>query len=115
MTPGSIVRVALPVLASLLLAAHFHRAGAWLPEGLALAMCALPFLRERRVSRALQAGLVLGTAEWLRTGWVLAAHRAATGQPWARLVAILGAVAAVTALAAWLAGPAERVPPSGAD
>ncbi|MFO1394361.1 MAG: hypothetical protein U1F09_11425 [Steroidobacteraceae bacterium] len=108
-------RIVLPVLASLLLAAHFHRAGAWLPEGLALALCALPFVRQRWSARTLQVALAIGTVEWLRTGWVLAAKRAAAGEPWVRMVVILGAVAAVTALAAWIARPAGGLPPSSAD
>jgi hypothetical protein len=38
----------------------------------------------------------------LRTAWVFASARAASGQPYTRLLVILGSVALVTALAAWL-------------
>jgi hypothetical protein len=52
----------------------------------------------------LQVALAVGTIEWLRTAWVFAAARAAAELPYARLLAIIGTVAAVTALAAWAIG-----------
>jgi len=55
----------------------------------------------------MQAVLVVGTLEWLGTAWALAAHRMTTGQPYARMLAILGAVAVLTAIAAWMAGNRE--------
>jgi hypothetical protein len=104
------LRTALPVIAALLLAAHFYRADLLIPAGVALGVGALPFLRHPWAARLLLAGLLLGVAEWLRTAWVLAAHRAEMGLPYVRMLAILGAVAALTALAAWLARPAPSSP-----
>jgi hypothetical protein len=49
-----------------------------------------------------QFALAVGTFEWLRTAWVFAAARAAADQPYARLLVIIGTVAALTALAAWM-------------
>lgn len=90
----------LPALALLLLAAHFFRA-ARVPLTVAcLGLLALLFVRARRAWLALQVALALGTLEWLRTAWLLAAARAGSGEPYARLLVILGAVALVTALAA---------------
>jgi len=97
-----IARLLLPLLALLLLAAHFYRAG-WLPLA-ALCVALTPLLAVPRpwAARTLQLALVLGTLEWLRTLAGFAAMRAALGQPYLRLALILGAVAAFTALAAWI-------------
>lgn len=90
----------LPVLALLLLGAHFFRAGLVPLTVVCLGLIALLFVRARWAWLALQSSLWLGTLEWLRTAWVFAAARAESGQPYARLLLILGAVALVTALAA---------------
>jgi len=92
-------------VALLLLAAHFFRAGS-IPLTVVLALLtALLFVRAEWAARVLQAVLALGALEWLRTAWVFAAARAAQGQPYGRLLAILGAVAVVTAVAALLLSP----------
>ena len=92
--------IALPALALLLLAAHFFRAGLLPLAALSVGSIGLLFVRRPWAATALQAGLWLGTLEWLRTAWLIAARRAAEGQPYARMLFILGAVAAVTLLAA---------------
>jgi len=97
-----VVSRALAGLALLLLAAHFFRAGLMPITVLCVVLVALLFVRTTWAVRSLQAALALGTLEWLRTAWVFAAARAAQGQPFGRLLAILGAVAAVTAVAALL-------------
>ena len=100
----------LPGLALLLLGAHFFRGGlVWLTVA-CLGLLALLFVRANWASRTLQAALALGTLEWLRTAWGFASARAAQGQPYGRLLLILGAVAAVTAVAALLlrSGAARR-------
>jgi hypothetical protein len=100
----------LPGTALLLLAAHFFRAG-WVPvAGLCAALLTLLFVRTPWAARTLQFALAIGTLEWLRTAWVFAAARAAADQPYARLLVIIGTVAALTALAAWSIGrrPARR-------
>jgi hypothetical protein len=98
----TVVSRTLAGLALLLLAAHFFRAGLIPLTALCVVLVALLFIRATWAVRTLQTVLALGTLEWLRTAWVFAAARAAQGQPYGRLLAILGAVAAVTALAAWL-------------
>ena len=99
-----------PGLALLLLAAHFFRAGLMPLTVLCAMLVVLLFVRAPWAVRSLQVALALGTLEWLRTAWVFAAARAAQGQPYGRLLAILGTVAAVTAIAALLlAGRAVRL------
>jgi hypothetical protein len=96
------VRLLLPALALLLLGAHFYRAGGWPLTALTLAL--LPLLAVPRVwaVRTLQAALVVGALEWLRTLAGFAAMRLAGGQPYLRLTTILFALAVFTLLSAWL-------------
>ncbi len=86
-------------LALLLLAAHFFRAGLMPLAALCVVLPALLFSRATWAVRTLQIVLALGALEWLRTAWVFAAARAAQGQPYGRLLAILGTLAALTAVA----------------
>ena len=86
-----------PVLALLLLAAHFFRAGnpaMWI----VLLLLVLFLVRRRWAARVLQVSLLIGAVEWSRTALALIAARSETGQPFLRLALILGAVALVTAL-----------------
>ena len=110
MTPTQVGRTALPFLAALLLAAHFCRGGLTVAAGLALGLAALAFVRRRWARRWLQAGLAAGVLVWLHTAWVLATGRAAGGQSYGRLLAIMGTVAALTAAAAWWSRPAPTDP-----
>jgi len=89
-----------PFVAFVLLAAHFARAGAWLPATAALAVCGLAAVPRPWAARLLQLALVAGALEWLRTLYTLAAARAMLGQPYLRLAAILGAVALMTVASA---------------
>ena len=99
---------ALPVvLASVVLAAHFFRSRSLPLVVLSLVLPLLLLVRERWSARAVQAGLVLGALEWVRTLVTFAGQRMEAGRPWGRLAVILGAVAALTALSAL----AVRVPP----
>jgi hypothetical protein len=94
--------LALPALALLLLGAHFFRAGLVAVAAACAVLLVLLSVRSPWSARALQGALALGTLEWLRTAWVFASARAAAGQPYTRLLVILGSVALLTALAAWL-------------
>jgi hypothetical protein len=82
------------------LAAHFYRAQSWVPFGIVVALFPLLLIRAPWAARVLQATLVLGAIEWIRTAAVLVAMRLSMGQPFARLAIILGAVALVTGLCA---------------
>ena len=92
-------RLIAPVLALALLAAHFLRAGAWVPVFACLALMALLAVPHRAAAVAVQGGLWIGVLEWLRTLATLTAARLDAGLPAARLIAILAAVAVGTALA----------------
>ena len=90
----------LPAFALLLLGAHFFRAALVSLTVACLGGLALLFVRARWAWVALQVALGLGAIEWLRTAWDFASMRAAVGQPYTRLLVILGGVALLTALAA---------------
>jgi hypothetical protein len=93
----------LPVILSvLLLGAHFFRAGHTVLVLGSAAMLLLLLIRRRWAARLLQAMLVLGGLEWVRTLIVLAEMRQAAGMPWGRLVLIVGAVAAFTICSAFV-------------
>jgi hypothetical protein len=94
----------LSALALLLLAAHFFRAGQFPLAAISCGLIALVFVPRPWASLLLRAALALGSIEWLRTAWVLFERRALAGQPYTRMLMILGAVAAITAVAAWLSG-----------
>jgi len=113
----------LPVVVSLLvLGAHFLRGGNVIAVPLILVALSLLGVRRRWAARVVQAMLLLGTVEWVRSLVQLATWRAQTGQPATRLVVILGSVALFTALSAlvfhttrlrlWFA-PGQRADDSG--
>ena len=54
------------------------------------------------ITHLLSEALVLGALEWLRTLTVLAMQRQHAGIPWLRMAIILGVVAALALVAAWL-------------
>ena len=87
-----------PALAALVLAAHFYRAGNLVLAGLAVVLVALLFVPRAWAARTVQLGLAAGALEWLLTLYRLIEARQPMGQPYARLAAILGAVALFTAL-----------------
>ncbi len=90
------------VLSFLVLGAHFLRADSMIGVYAVLAVIALLFVRRPWVARIVQAVLVLGALEWLRTMYELAQIRAIHGQPYGRMLVILGVVAAVTLCSALL-------------
>ncbi len=90
-----------PALALALLAAHFYRAAAWPLVGASLLLLGLMLvLRRAWLPRLVQVCLLAGTLEWLWTALLLAQQRQALGQPWLRMLLILGAVALLTAASA---------------
>ena len=97
---ASVLRTLPVVLSALLLAAHFYRSRSLALVAASLALPLLLLVRERWSARAVQAGLVLGALEWMRTLAFFAGQRMEVGRPWGRLALILGVVAALTALSA---------------
>ena len=109
---------ALPVvLSALVLGAHFYRSRSVALVALSLALPLLLLVGERWSARAVQAGLLLGAVEWVRTLAFFAGQRMEAGRPWARLAVILGVVALLTALSALAVKvpAARREEPSGGD
>ncbi len=93
----------LPILISLLLlGAHFLRDGATILVAACAGLSLLLLVARPWSARVLQLALVIGSLEWLRTLTVLALQRQHAGVPWLRMAVILGVVAALTLLAAWL-------------
>lgn len=92
--------LALPAVALLLLGAHFVHAGLRPPAALCVAALSLLFVRQRWAARVLQAILGIGVVVWVLTAATLAQIRMAYGQPYLRMLVILGVVAAFTLVAA---------------
>jgi hypothetical protein len=92
--------LALPLLALLLLAAHFVHAGLWPVAVACAAPVALLWVRRPWAARTVQTVLVVGAIEWVLTAATLAQMRIAHHQPYVRLLAILGGVAVFTVFAA---------------
>lgn len=90
------------VLSLLLLGAHFLRDGSRVGVLACLLLIGMLFVRRPWVVRLMQVALVLGTLEWLRTMYELAQIRALHGQPYGRMLMILGIVAAVAFCSALL-------------
>ena len=91
----------LPIVLSLLvLGAHFLRAGSTAIVAAIVLLLALLFVRRHWAARLVQAALMLGALEWLRTLLRLAGERMRAGESVMRLVVILGVVAGFTVLSA---------------
>jgi len=91
----------LPVILSLLLlGAHFFRAGHTVLVLVSVTILLIMLIRKRWVARLVQAVLVIGGVEWIRTLLVFVKMRQAAGEPWERLALILGGVAIFTVCSA---------------
>ena len=97
-----ISRIALYIIISWLLAAHFLRMGHVTAVALCLAAPLLFLVRQRWSLLLLQWLAYAAAAVWLATAWEIAAARGSLGEPWLRATAILVAVAAINFLAAGL-------------
>jgi len=97
------VLIYVPVVLSLvILGAHFMRYGDSVGVIGSIALIALLIVRRPWVARLMQIVLILGALEWVRTLYELVQVRAAHGQPFIRMVVILGIIAAVTFCSALL-------------
>ncbi len=89
------------ILSFLLLAAHFLRSANYLAVLGLLALVPLLALRRPWVALLARATLWLGTGVWLYAGALFTVQRLRLGEPYLRLVLILGGVALFTALSSW--------------
>ena len=104
-----VLRLLPAVLALLVLAAHFYRAGLIFLVPACIGLVLILAVRTAWVPRLVAIALVFAALEWLRTLLVLADARLEAGQPWLRLAIILGSVTILTLAAAWpLRSPAVR-------
>lgn len=90
------------VLSLLVLAAHFLRGSGLLVASAVVALLLLLAVRRPWAARILQLVLILGALEWIRTLVSLAIRRSQHGEPFMRMVAILGVVVAITLVSALL-------------
>jgi hypothetical protein len=70
--------------------------------GLILLSPVLLLVRAPWAGWTLRVLLLIGGLEWIRTLFRLAGERRAAGEDWARMAVILGVVAVLTFLAAWV-------------
>lgn len=91
-----VLRLIPVILSAVLLAAHFSRAGLPALSPVALGLPFLLLVRQPWAARTVQLALVLGGLEWLRAAWGYVRQRMELGEPWGRLVVILGLVALFT-------------------
>jgi hypothetical protein len=90
------------VLAALLLAAHFLRAGNFALVVICLMAPLLLLIKQRWSLIALQLLTYIGAAIWLNTLFRLVSERILLGRSWGGVVAILGSVTLITILAGLL-------------
>lgn len=90
------------IISLLLLGAHFLRSGNILLTALSLLLVLGLGVREPLAARTVQVVLVLAVAVWFKLGFGLVAARLDAGTPWLRLAIIIGAVAALSLVAAVL-------------
>ena len=87
-------------ISALLMAAHFFRLGV---DSIVIICICFPFLlllKTKWAARIIQIVLFIGAMEWVRALYSLASLRMSAGEPWVRLVLILGGVALFTGLSA---------------
>jgi hypothetical protein len=90
-----------PVIFSfLILSAHFSRAGLTLFSLIFLLIPFLLLIKQTWIVRLIQLFLLIGSIEWIRILFVYASERQSFGEPYVRLVIILGIIALFTGLSA---------------
>ena len=96
----NILRLLPAIFSLLILSAHFSRAGL---TSLSLIFLIIPFLlliKQAWIARLIQALLILGSIEWIRSIFYYVSQRQAIGEPYIRLVIIIGIIALFTGLSA---------------
>jgi len=96
-SPMSVLLLIPVILSLLVLGAHCIRLNSLPLAAACLVLIFLLSVPRQWVMRLIQAVLVIGSCEWLRTTVVLYHERQAGGGPWMRMVVILAAVALITA------------------
>ena len=94
------IRLVPVFLSAVLIAAHFLRGGSWLLVWASLAFPLFLIFPERWAARVVQLCLILASLVWVFTLPTLVQQRIIMGEPWLRLVIIIGTVALFTGLSA---------------
>lgn len=97
-----IQRIVPLIIAFLLLAAHFLRAGSLVLTVVCLLAPLLLLMRRRWVLMLVQFSAYVGAGVWIYTTITLLQERLVFGRPWSVAVIILGSVTLFTILAGWL-------------
>ena len=98
-------------LATIVLGAHFVRAGSSLLVLFCLVLIPLCFLRLPRARAVVRFSLSLGVIIWVMTAMRIVGSKMDAGVPAGRSLVILTAVASFTAFAAWILPPVESKSP----
>lgn len=109
-----VLRVIPVIIAAVILAAHFLRAGNLIGMAACLLAPLLLLIQERWSLIVLQVLAYVGAGLWLTTILEILQQRLRLGLPWTRLVLILGGVALFTLIAGLLLNSAavkEKYPP----
>ena len=107
----SFVKTLPAAFASILLGAHFLRAGNSVVVLYCVALLISCFIRRPRLRAVVRASLALGVVVWLVTAMQIVAAKTAAGLPAGRSLAILLGVATFTAVALWLLPPIDGAEP----
>ncbi|MFC2161591.1 hypothetical protein ACFLRX_08070 [Acidobacteriota bacterium] len=92
----------LPIISSVLLAAHFSRADLNLLVPFALVFPFILFIKQKWTIRIFQIYLIVGSLIWIERLLYLRRMRIAAGESWTVMAIILGVVALITLLSAWI-------------
>ncbi len=99
-------------LASILLGAHFLRAGNSVVVLYCVALLIFCFIRRPSFRAVVRGSLALGVIVWLVTAMQIVAAKSGAGLPAGRSLVILLGVATFTAVALWLLPPIEGDEPA---
>lgn len=96
----NILRLFPVIFSFLILSAHFSRQDFPILSILCLLIPLLLFIKRAWVARLIQIVLIIGSIEWVRTLFYYVNQRQSVGEPYLRLVIIIGFVVLFTGLSA---------------
>ncbi len=98
----NILRIAMTIIALLLAAAHYGRAGDTILKYLFVALPLLLLVRKKWSDMILAVSVLITVPVWIHTTLGIIADRKAAEIPWLRMAIILGGVALFALIAAFL-------------
>ena len=91
------VRLLPPIISLLLLSAHFSKLNMMLLSFIFIGLPFLLFIKKKWSARIIYILLIIGSLEWIRTIFHYVNQRQSVGEPYFRLIIIIGVVAIFTA------------------